>query len=120
MKCYSAVAVFLSLCAAACSPAPAEFGPDANQIAEVGQVPRAIKVAAAEMLHRCGVPARGRSIFEQWEARPGEPFYTLLLSHRQIESKIATDCLKREAKALGVAGELVLGEEPPPNAPGSR
>jgi len=110
---------FLAL--AACSAKSPDYASDANQIGEVGRVPQSVKLAAAQVLDSCGVPAKGRHIFWHWEGPADRPPYTLELTHEQFEDHSLKACLKSRAKSLGLSSELDFGEEaPPPPSDASR
>jgi hypothetical protein len=99
---------------AACSANSPDYASKANQIGEVGRVPQTVKLAAAQVLDRCGVPAKGRHIFWHWEGPANQPPFTLELTHEQFENKSLKACLESQAKFLGVSSELDFGEEAPP------
>jgi len=103
-----------ALAIASCSRSQPDYGSAANQISEIGNVPRHVKSLAAKMLLSCGVSVKGRSILFQWEAPPGGAPYTLELSRQQFENGSTRSCLDAQTKALGARQELDIGEEPPP------
>jgi hypothetical protein len=112
-----AVAATALLALAACSRQEPNYGTVANKIGEMGKVPRAVKLIAAEILTKCKVPPDGRFIFFHWESSPGSPpgaLYSLELSHDQIRDATKRRCLEAQIKTLGMDSELDLGEEPSP------
>lgn len=103
-----------ALAIASCSKSEPDYGSAANQISQIGPVPRHVKSVAAKMLLNCGVPVKGRSIFFHWEGPAGRAPYTLELSHQQFENVSTRSCLDAQTKAVGARQQLDIGEEPPP------
>ena len=98
---------------ASCSKKARDYDTAASEIAAVGIVPLQVKLLGAKMLSQCGVPAKGRRIFQQWEAPAGRAPYTLQLSRDQFEDARARSCLKAQADGEDARHQIDIGVEPP-------